>query len=190
MENSVVGGQAYADYVKAALETDYIVGVFWCNPVDTPKGFGIPGVKQGFFGDGLSERSGLHKAVKELNAFREKLTPEKVEAGKPAKPRHTGKTEPEVEDEPLNAWVASMIKELNLTGEQRPRFLEIQRAMATKWAEFQKMPEERRATEQPAFYKARNAELAALLTPEQMAKLREIRKRRNMRKEQGAQGDE
>lgn len=78
-ENSVVAGKAYSDYVKAAIDTDYIVGVFWCNPVDTPKGFGKPGVKQGFFGDGLTERSGLHQAVKELNAYREELTPEQLD---------------------------------------------------------------------------------------------------------------
>ena len=75
MENSVAGGQAYADYVKAALETDYILGIFWCNPVDTPKGFGRTGVKQGFFGEGLSERPGLHEAVKKLNALRDEMTP-------------------------------------------------------------------------------------------------------------------
>ena len=74
-ENSVVAGKAYADYVKAAMDTDYIVGVFWCNPVDTPRGFGNPGVKQGFFGKELGERPGLHQSVKELNAYREKITP-------------------------------------------------------------------------------------------------------------------
>ena len=75
MENSAAGGQAYADYVEAALKTDYILGVFWCNPVDTPKGFGRAGVKQGFFGEGLSKRPGLHEAVKKLNALRDTLTP-------------------------------------------------------------------------------------------------------------------
>ena len=75
--NSIEAGKAYADYVKAALSTDYIVGAFWCNPVDTPRGFGKPGVKQGFFGEGLTERTGLHQAVKELNAYREEMTPEK-----------------------------------------------------------------------------------------------------------------
>lgn len=73
--DSVAAGKAYADYVKAALATDYIVGVFWCNPVDTAKGFGNPGVKQGFFGEGMSERQGLHRAVKLLNAFRDEMTP-------------------------------------------------------------------------------------------------------------------
>ena len=76
-ENSVEAGKLYAEYVRAALDTDYIVGVFWCNPVDTPKGFGKPGVKQGFFGDGLTLRPGLHQAVKDLNAYRIERTPSK-----------------------------------------------------------------------------------------------------------------
>lgn len=75
-EDSVAAGKAYTDYVKAAIDTDYILGTFWCNPIDTPKGFGKPGVKQGFFGDGLSERPGLHQAVKDLNAYRAEVTPE------------------------------------------------------------------------------------------------------------------
>lgn len=74
-EDSTSAGEAYSAYVKAALNTDYILGVFWCNPVDTPKGFGNPGVKQGFFGDGLGERPGLHQAVRELNAYGQELTP-------------------------------------------------------------------------------------------------------------------
>jgi hypothetical protein len=79
-EDSVDAGKQYADYVKAALHTDYIVGVFWCNPVDSSKGFGNPGVKQGFFGDGLGERPGLHQSVRELNQYREKITPQKRHA--------------------------------------------------------------------------------------------------------------
>lgn len=74
-ENSIAAGTVYADYVKAALETDYIIGVFWCNPVDTSKGFGNPGVKQGFFGEGLSKRPGLADAVQEVNVYREAMTP-------------------------------------------------------------------------------------------------------------------
>lgn len=77
--DSVAAGKAYSDYVKAAFDTDYVVGVFWCNPVDTPKGFGKPGVKQGFFGDDLTERPGLHEAVMELNAYREERTPEQLD---------------------------------------------------------------------------------------------------------------
>ena len=78
-KNSIAAGKAYSDYVKAALDTDYIVGVFWCNPVDTTKGFGNPGVKQGFFGEGLAERPGLHQAVRALNVYRESMTPEELE---------------------------------------------------------------------------------------------------------------
>ena len=74
-EDSVAAGKAYAEYVKAALNTSYILGVFWCNPVDTPKGFGKAGVKQGFFADGLLSRPGLHDTVQELNDYREKQTP-------------------------------------------------------------------------------------------------------------------
>ena len=77
-EDSVAAGRAYANYVKAALESEYIIGVFWCNPVDTPKGFRKPGVKQGFFGEGLTERPGLHDAVRSLNAYRDEITPESI----------------------------------------------------------------------------------------------------------------
>ena len=73
--DSLEAGQQYADYIRAALETDYIIGVFWCNPVDTPKGFGNPGVKQGFFGEGMSLRAGLAESVKAINAYRDKITP-------------------------------------------------------------------------------------------------------------------
>jgi len=76
-EDSRAAGRQYLEYMKAALATDYILGVFWCNPVDTPKGFGKPGVKQGFFGPGLTERPGLHQAVKEFNRYRDERTPER-----------------------------------------------------------------------------------------------------------------
>ena len=74
-EDSVEAGKQYTEYVKAAMDCDYIVGVFWCNPVDTPKGFGKPGVKQGFFGDGVTDRVGLHEDVKKLNEYRVSITP-------------------------------------------------------------------------------------------------------------------
>lgn len=73
--DSVDAGKQYASYVRAALETDYIIGVFWCNPVDTPKGFNNPGVKQGFFGEEMSKRPGLADAVKAVNAYRHEITP-------------------------------------------------------------------------------------------------------------------
>ena len=74
-ENSIAAGKAYAEYVKSALNSSYVLGVFWCNPVDTSKGFGKEGVKQGFFGPELTERAGLHEAVKKLNAYRDTITP-------------------------------------------------------------------------------------------------------------------
>lgn len=77
-EDSFAAGRSYAQYVTAALDSEYIIGVFWCNPVDTPKGFRKAGVKQGFFGDGLSERPGLHEAVRRLNAYRDEITPGSV----------------------------------------------------------------------------------------------------------------
>ncbi|PHS08070.1 MAG: beta-agarase [Blastopirellula sp.] len=80
--DSVAAGRSYYEYVKAAINTDYIIGVFWCNPVDTSRGFGKPGVKQGFFGEGLTERPGLHQAVKKLNAYRDEKTPERGSFGK------------------------------------------------------------------------------------------------------------
>lgn len=76
-EDSRAAGKAYYEYVKQAINTEYVLGVFWCNPVDTTKGFGKPGVKQGFFGDGLSERPGLYNAVRQLNDYRESKTPKR-----------------------------------------------------------------------------------------------------------------
>jgi len=77
-----------------------------------------------------------------------------------------------------NSWNAQFLEQLDLTREQKPKFLAIQRAMTAKWAEFQKMPPQERKPKQEAFYKARHAELAKLLTPDQMAKYREIRSQR------------
>lgn len=73
-DDSVAAGLAYTDYLTAALDTNYVLGVFWCNPVDTSKGFGNAGIKQGFFGDGLTERPGLQKAVREWNRYRDSVT--------------------------------------------------------------------------------------------------------------------
>lgn len=73
--NSIEGGNAYAQYIKDAFNTGYIIGSFWCNPVDSPKGFGKSGVKQGFFGEGLTKRDGLHESVRKLNRYIEKSVP-------------------------------------------------------------------------------------------------------------------
>lgn len=74
--DSIAAGKAYADYLRAALETNYIIGSFWCNPLDSVPGFNKTGVKQGFFGDGMTLRPGLSDAVREVNAYRDELTPE------------------------------------------------------------------------------------------------------------------
>ena len=74
--NSIEGGNAYAQYIKDAFNTGYIIGSFWCNPVDSPKGFDKSGVKQGFFGEGLTKRDGLHESVRKLNRYIEKSVPE------------------------------------------------------------------------------------------------------------------
>ncbi|MEM0896790.1 MAG: beta-agarase [Verrucomicrobiota bacterium] len=192
--DSVDAGKQYADYIKAALETDYIVGAFWCNPVDTPKGFNNPGVKQGFFGPSLSERPGLHQAVKELNAFREEVTPDSTAAASHTPKVATADTVAEVEKVPaktetetetaevapkVSAWVAGLLKELNLTEEQRPKFIAIQQGMVAKWAELQKMSAEERNAEQTAYYLARFEELEQLLTEEQMTSYRKFRAQRN-----------
>ena len=58
---------AYAEYIEAAFKTDYILGNFWCYPLDSPKGFEKEGVKQVFFNNGLSPRPGLHQSVQEVN---------------------------------------------------------------------------------------------------------------------------
>ncbi|MEM0926352.1 MAG: sulfatase-like hydrolase/transferase, partial [Planctomycetota bacterium] len=74
---------------------------------------------------------------------------------------------------------ANLLKELDIKEDQKQAFLSIQRSMTAKWAEFQKMAPELRKQKQQTFYRARNEELEKILTPEQMAKFREIRGRRN-----------
>ncbi|MEM1227903.1 MAG: endo-1,4-beta-xylanase [Planctomycetota bacterium] len=68
-------GVHYAKYVQAALETPYIIGAFWCNPVDSTPAFSRGALKQGLFGDGLTPRPGLSEAVVELNRRIVQATP-------------------------------------------------------------------------------------------------------------------
>ena len=54
----------YAEYIREAVRTPYIVGAFWCNLIDSPqKG----GVKQGLFFPGLKPRPGLAEPIRKLN---------------------------------------------------------------------------------------------------------------------------
>ena len=76
--DSIAAGKKYAEYIRNAFKTNYIIGSYWCNPVDTPKGFSMEGVKQGFFGVGLSERQGLHQQVRELNRHIVASTPKTI----------------------------------------------------------------------------------------------------------------
>jgi hypothetical protein len=73
--DSIAAGKAYAQYIKDAFKTKYVIGSFWCNPVDTAKGFGKLGVKQGFFNQGILPRPGLYKSVQQVNQVIKNMTP-------------------------------------------------------------------------------------------------------------------
>ncbi len=80
-EDARTAGVHYAEYIHAALETPYIIGAFWCNPVDSTPAFNKSGgLKQGLFGDGLTPRPGLSEAVIELNRHIARVTPDRADA--------------------------------------------------------------------------------------------------------------
>ena len=75
-EDAATAGVHYAKYIRAALKTKYIIGAFWCNPVDSTGAFNKSGgLKQGLFGDGLTPRPGLSQAVQDLNDYIANATP-------------------------------------------------------------------------------------------------------------------
>ena len=75
-ESAAVAGQQYAEYVSEAMATPYVIGAFWCNPIDSQPGFQKQGIKQGLFPDqGLTPRPELHQAIRELNQRLVKDTP-------------------------------------------------------------------------------------------------------------------
>ena len=79
-EDAAAAGVHYAKYIHAALKTPYIIGAFWCNPVDSTGAFNRSGgLKQGLFGDGLTPRPGLSEAVIELNHYISEVTPNRVD---------------------------------------------------------------------------------------------------------------
>ena len=55
-EDARAAGVEYAKYIRAAMETPYIIGAFWCNPVDSTGAFNKSGIKQGLFENGLKPR--------------------------------------------------------------------------------------------------------------------------------------
>ncbi|MEM9368750.1 MAG: sulfatase [Planctomycetota bacterium] len=72
----------------------------------------------------------------------------------------------------------SLLRRLAITETQKPKFLLMQKSMNDKRAESQQMSAEERRSKQQEFYRARKRELARLLTPEKMTKLRELRTQR------------
>ena len=80
-EDARSAGVHYSKYIRDALATPYIIGAFWCNPVDSTPSFNKNnGLKQGLFGDGLVPRPGLSDAVLELNEYIAKVTPNQTPA--------------------------------------------------------------------------------------------------------------
>jgi len=75
LANAKLAGTAYTDYLRAAMKTDYIVGAFWCNLVDSKPGFNKTGVKQGLFAEGFAARPDLNAAIRAFNQERDKATP-------------------------------------------------------------------------------------------------------------------
>lgn len=76
-EDPKIAGERYAAYVREAMATPYIIGAFWCNPIDSKPGFKKTGIKQGLFDHGLSPRPELNLAMRELNRFLDQRTPRK-----------------------------------------------------------------------------------------------------------------
>ncbi|MEM8873843.1 MAG: beta-agarase, partial [Planctomycetota bacterium] len=72
-------GQVYAEWVRDAFATRYIIGVFWCNPVNSGGEFGNTGIKQGLYGKGLTPRPDLNRELRALNRFLVENTPAEVE---------------------------------------------------------------------------------------------------------------
>lgn len=190
-ENAQVAGVHYAKYIRAALETPFIIGAFWCNPIDSTPAYNKTGIKQGLFGEGLKPRPGLGETVIELNRHIERVTPGGRAAGLSGSKRSTAAAadtsdddSPVSHDAASDPRTSSLLKALNLTDEQKPKFLAIQKAMSRKWAELQKLPAEERKTEQEAFFKARHEEIAKLLTPAQLKTYREFQQARKKRAQQ------
>ncbi|MEM6688809.1 MAG: hypothetical protein AAF664_05240, partial [Planctomycetota bacterium] len=75
-EDAQSAGVEYAKYVRAALKTPYIIGAFWCNPIDSTPAFSKAGIKQGLFGEGLKPRPGLGEGISDLNRRIAEIVPE------------------------------------------------------------------------------------------------------------------
>ena len=66
-----------AAYLREAFAKPYMLGAFWCNPIDSKPGFRKTGIKQGLFDRGLKPRPELNRAIRKLNEFLSEQTPER-----------------------------------------------------------------------------------------------------------------
>ena len=74
--NAQAAGEKYTAYIKAALDTPYILGSFWCTPVNSYDSFLTDGkIKQGIFGEGIEPRPDLNQALIKLNQHIQDRTP-------------------------------------------------------------------------------------------------------------------
>ena len=74
-ETPKAAGERYAEYIRDAFATPYVIGAFWCNPINSKPGFSKTGIKQGLFDVGLTPRPGLNQAIIELNKHLVQNTP-------------------------------------------------------------------------------------------------------------------
>ena len=74
-ESPKVAGQRYAEYIRDAMATPYVIGAFWCNPINSKPNFMKTGIKQGLFDQGLTPRPELNRSIRALNRFLDQKTP-------------------------------------------------------------------------------------------------------------------
>ena len=166
-ENAAIAGELYAKYIRAALGTPYIIGAFWCNPVDSTPNFNKSGgLKQGMFGDGLTPRPGLGEAVIQLNRHIAKVTLNRADA-----PTETEAPEaladPQRDKSSTPGTVAEMFASLNLTVEQRPQMDALEKERRAAETRFQKLNGEAKRNAENVFYTERKKQLQKIFTEEQ-----------------------
>ncbi|MEM8669379.1 MAG: beta-agarase [Planctomycetota bacterium] len=184
-ENAQMAGYHYTKYIHDALQTPYIIGAFWCNPIDSQPAFQKTGIKQGLFDEGLKRRPGLSEAVAELNQHIAQVTSgdsdAKWSSPSPSVPNAVDKSKTDSSRNPnassgqlSSPRSLALLKALKLSDKQEPEFLALQKIMFKKLAEFQNLPSEQRKEVQKAFFNERYQKLVTLLTPEQLKAYREF----------------
>ena len=76
-ESPQKAGELYAEYIRDAMATPYVIGSFWCNPLDSKPGFNKTGIKQGLFDNDFTPRPSLNKQMQQLNAWIDQQKPSK-----------------------------------------------------------------------------------------------------------------